>query len=272
MITKLSIIFTIVLSISSFILFCVLDVPVVYGILFSISIFIFILGCFAVIMMLLLYYKGKHYATIYDPKDKKRWNLMNDTSRFITFWLNIKIRVNGLEKLELGNTYVFYSNHQSFLDMFVYDIVLKDFPRGSMYKKEHETNPLISGMVKGLGGISIDRNDDRSAIKSVINIIKEVDKGVNFMIYPEGTRSKKQTMNNYHAGCFKISQKSNSKLVILSIDGAYKWTRVVPFIRTNVYVNVIDVYDKEYCQSMSSVELCKEVFEKTKTSIECHTK
>lgn len=268
MILFLSIVFSFLLAITSYILSYIINKNILISLIIGIFAFLLVIALFCGAIILILIFKGKQFAKTYDPRDKKRWRLMNDVSSFIIFWLGIKIHVKGMDKLPKKQPLVFYSNHQGFLDMFVYDLVLKSYPRGSMYKIEHTKNPIISGMVKALGGVPIDRSDDRSAVKSVLTIINEVKNGVNFMIYPEGTRSRGITLNDYHAGSFKIAQKSGAPLVVLAIDGAYKKSCAIPFFRTNIYVEIVDVYENEKICSMPTVELSKLVFEQTKKALE----
>lgn len=264
MITKLSKILSIVLPITSFVLFYfVARIKLVYCFLLAIATFLLVILVFCIYILVLFPILGKIWAKTYDPKNKTRWKFMNDVSEFSCFWLNIKIHKSGFDKLVPGNTYVFYSNHQSFLDIIAYDLCLKDFPRGSMYKKEHDNSYLISGMVKSLGGIPVDRSNDRAAVKSIIEIINALNSGDNFMIYPEGTRSKGPNIGEYHAGSFKICQKANCKTVILAIDGAYKKRISIPFVRSNINVKVVDVLDSDEVKNISTLELSKMAREKT---------
>lgn len=224
-------------------------------ILISLGYFILSVGIFCLIIMALLLILGKQFAKTYNPHGKGRWFFMYDVARFSCFWLGVKPKVHGLEKIPHDTPIVIYSNHQSYLDMFIFYVVLKDFHHATMYKKIIETYPLASGMAKALGGISIDRDDDREALKVVLKIINEVKKGVSFLIFPEGTRSKGIYMHPYKAGSFKICQKAEAPCVILAIDGTYKPIMTFPFIPTPIYINVCDVVTPEKANEMTSIEL-----------------
>ena len=243
--------------------------PIWLIILLAIFTWIIILGIICIYILLALHFRGKKYAINYDPKDPKRWRFMNNVSSFSCFWLGLRIKKVGFEKLNTKNPVVFYSNHCHFTDIILYDLVLKDYPRGSMYKKEHNTNPIFGGMVKGLGGVEIDRDNDRAAIKSIMEITKRVNDGVNFMIYPEGTRSKDGNIGEYHPGSFRIVEKAkDAKLAILAI----KYSSFIPisfiFFPRHVYIELVDVLDKEDFNDKTTVELAKEVEERTKQALE----
>ena len=172
------------------IIFILNDYSIGFTILYTILIFLVIIFLFCLLIVSLLPIVGNHFAKTYNPHDKKRWRFMVDISRFSCFWLGIRIKIEGLDTISSNKTLVFYSNHQSYIDPLIYYTVLHQFPHATMYKESISKLQLASGMAKALGGVSIDRSDDRSAMKSMITIIKEVKSGVNFFIFPEGTRSR----------------------------------------------------------------------------------
>jgi 1-acyl-sn-glycerol-3-phosphate acyltransferase len=139
------------------------------------------------------------------------------------------------------------------------DYVLKKYNFASMYKIEHDSNILFSGIIKILGGVAIDRSNDRQAVKGILEIINKVKNGQNYMIYPEGTRSHSKKLNEYHAGSFKVFQKTESSLVVIAIDGADKKGCFIPLIPTHLYFEIVDVFDSDEMRKMPTVELAAEV-------------
>ena len=212
-----------------------------------------------VIIILALHFRGKYFKEHPDYLEKKRWRLMNDASRFSCFWLGLSIKKVGLEKLPKGENVIFYSNHMHFSDIIVYDLVLKDYPRGSMFKKEFEHNFIFGDMAVGLGGVSVDRSNDRSAAMSVIEIIKRVKNGSSFMIYPEGTRNKEGIIGAYHPGSFKVAMKTEKPIVVMYIDYSKKISPSMPFLPTKVYVEVVDVLYYDDYKDIPTVELAEKV-------------
>lgn len=210
---------------------------------------------FCLISIFFLYVLGRHYKKLNDPKNPKIWRFMLDIAHFSCFWLGIRIKVDGIEKLKKGEKYVFYGNHQSYIDPLIFHIVLHDFPHASMYKAVIDKYNIASYMAKALGGVSIEREDDRKAMVSIIEIIKKIKSGLNFFIFPEGTRSRGIGMHHFKAGSFKIAQKVDAKMVILAIDGSYRKRLTVPFIYTPVYVKIVDVVDTNSIANENTQEL-----------------
>lgn len=237
-------------------------------ILITLGTFLGTVAFFCLLIMFLLIVLGKSLAKTYNPKGKFRWFFMCDVARFSCFWLGVRPKVEGLEKMPKDSTFVFYANHQSYLDMFIFYTVFKDYPHATMYKKIIDTYPLASGMARALGGIPIDREDDKDALKVIINIIKEVKSGVNFLVFPEGTRSKGIYLHPYKPGSFKIAQKACVPAVLLAIDGAYKPVMTFPFIRTRVLVKVVDVMYPNEWQDKNTIEMAKYAEEKVAQALD----
>lgn len=217
------------------------DAHILVTMFLPVGILIVLVGLYCLLVMLLLLTVGKHYGKTYDPKNPKRWRFMRDVAKFSCFWLGVRTNVTGLEKIPADSTVVFYSNHESYLDMFILYTILKKWPHATMYKKIIDTYPLASGMARALGGVAIDRDDDKQALKVILTIIKEVNEGVNFLVFPEGTRAKEGHLNPYKAGSFKIVQKTKTPAVLIALDGTFKKMMTFPFIPTFIYFNVVDV-------------------------------
>lgn len=265
MLKKLSLILTIGSFIITFCLGLLFKLKLGFIILFSFLAFIIVLGVYCVWIMLTLCSFASAKVTKTEEQYRK---YMHELSDFILFWLGMKIHVKGLEKLNKENTYVFYSNHQGFIDIFLNDAILKEFNFASMYKIEHNNNPLFKGLVKALGGVAIDRTNDRQAAQGVIEIIKKVRSGTNFMIYPEGTRSRGLKLKNYHAGSFKVIQKTNATMAIIVIDGCYKKSCFIPLFPTHLYFEVVDVVDSESIKLLPTKELAEMVQNKAQAALD----
>lgn len=233
------------------------NIHIVWSILIGIGSAIVMIAIFCLITMLFLIILGKKFAKTYNPLGKVRWFFMRDVARFSCFWLGVNRHVYGLEKIPTDTPIVIYSNHQSYLDMFIFYLAFKKFPHATMYKQVIATYPLASGMAKALGGIPIDREDDRKALEVIIQIIKEVKKGVSFLVFPEGTRTKDTYLNPYKPGSFKIAQKAGVPAVIVIIDGTYRKRMTFPFIPTNIYIKVVDVIKPEEMKELTTVELAE---------------
>ena len=61
-------------------------------------------------------------------------------------------------------------------------------------------------------------------------------------IYPEGTRSKTCQLLPFHNGVFKIAQKAEAPIAVLSITGTEKISKRTPVQDTDVYLDILEVF------------------------------
>jgi 1-acyl-sn-glycerol-3-phosphate acyltransferase len=93
----------------------------------------------------------------------------------------------------------------------------------------------------------IDRENARNAVKT-INLAADVIKSgeASMMVYPEGTRNKEaKGLLPFHNSVFKIAQKAQCPIVVLSTRGTEKVRKRAPFRRSDVYLKVLAVIDAE---------------------------
>ncbi|MCM1514616.1 MAG: 1-acyl-sn-glycerol-3-phosphate acyltransferase [Anaeroplasma bactoclasticum] len=227
----------------------------VWAIVLAVCALLVTVAIFCVIILILLPTMGKHFEKKADPSNLKCWYFMTDVAKFSCFWLGIRIYVHGIEKLPPHATYVFYSNHQSYIDPLIYHAAFSKIPHATMYKKVIDRYIFAGPMARALGGVSIDRDDDREAMESVVSIIKKVKKGVHFSIYPEGTRSRGIGLHHFKAGSFKIAQKSGGILVLCALDGSYRKRLSIPFWYTPVHIEIVEVMTSEEAKTYPTHEL-----------------
>jgi 1-acyl-sn-glycerol-3-phosphate acyltransferase len=132
-----------------------------------------------------------------------------------------RINIIGLENLPKDETVLFVSNHQSNFDI---PLLLStiDVPKGFIAKKELENWPIISSWAKYINCIFMDRDNLRKSAASIIEGINLLKSGYSMVIFPEGTRSKGQPVDEFKGGSFKLATKSKCLIVPLTINGTYK--------------------------------------------------
>ena len=119
-------------------------------------------------------------------------------------WSGMKIRVRGLENLQEDQSYVFISNHRSYLDtamMFAYT----GKKMGVIAKKEM-LNWLVAGkFMQYVNVIAIDRTNTESAIKTMANAADKMREGVSFGVFAEGTRAMPRELLPFKKGAFHLA-------------------------------------------------------------------
>jgi 1-acyl-sn-glycerol-3-phosphate acyltransferase len=138
-------------------------------------------------------------------------------SRLILVTTGVRVRVEGLDVLEPGRTYIFVSNHQSIYDIPVIFWWLP-YQLRIIAKESLGSFPFIGWHLRRTGHLLVDRrNPDRAGILRRWRDL--VVKGLSLIIFPEGTRSTDGRVGRFKAGSFMLAIEAGLPVVPLSIVG-----------------------------------------------------
>jgi len=138
--------------------------------------------------------------------------------KVITAASGVKVRVEGLERLDHGKPYIFVANHQSQFDIFVLDGYF-DMDFRWLAKKELFRIPFFGWAMLLAGSIPVDRSHGRQALKSLDQAAKRIAAGASVIIFPEGTRSPDGKLQPFKAGGMQLAIRSGVELVPVAIMG-----------------------------------------------------
>ena len=157
-------------------------------------------------------------------------------SRSIIRLLLVPITVTGQENIQKGQSYVFVSNHQSFLDVFaIYGWLPANFKW--LMKKELRRVPFVGFACKVAGHIFVDRANPVAALHSIKEIEAELQNGVSTVIFPEGTRTKTGEMGRFKRGAFQVALDLHLPIIPISLTGCYEaMPRGTYYARTHSHI------------------------------------
>ena len=142
-------------------------------------------------------------------------------SRSLIHLLLVPVTVSGEENIHQGQSYVFVSNHQSFLDVFaIYGWLPVNFKW--LMKKELRRIPVVGFACKVAGHIFVDRANAKAALQSIKEIESELQDGVCTVIFPEGTRTRTGEMGRFKRGAFQVALDLHLPVVPISLSGCYE--------------------------------------------------
>lgn len=134
----------------------------------------------------------------------------------------VTIESYGLENIPKENGFIFFPNHQGLFDGLVF-LESCPVPFAFVIKKEASNIILLKQVISALRAIVIDREDIRQSMQVINQMAEEVKKGRNFLIFPEGTRSK---MGNqllpFKGGTFKSAVKAKCPIVPCALIDSFK--------------------------------------------------
>ena len=135
---------------------------------------------------------------------------------------NVTVQVHGRENIPTEGGFMLCSNHQGLFDVLAIACNC-DMPISAVYKKELKDIPLIKEIAACTHAFAMDREDVRQSMTVIQNVANEFEKGRNYLIFPEGTRSKKgNEMMEFHHGTFKCVVKAKSPILPIAVIDSYK--------------------------------------------------
>lgn len=135
---------------------------------------------------------------------------------------NIELQVSGQENIPRENGFMLYSNHQGMFDILAIAATC-DAPFGVVLKKELYNIPFLHQIALCTKSFAMDREDVRQSLTVIQNVTQEVKSGRNYLIFPEGTRSRLgNTMVDFHSGSFRCATKSHCPIVPIALIDCFK--------------------------------------------------
>ncbi|MFV0499224.1 MAG: lysophospholipid acyltransferase family protein [Bacilli bacterium] len=164
-----------------------------------------------------------YYIYLNKKKDyKKIYSMTNWVFYSVLKLSRIKYKVIGLENiLNIDNGFLVVSNHQSYFDIPVISLALKELGVSFISKSSILKVPIISHYMQVMSCIFLKRDNIKSGLNMIKNGSKLLKNGVNLVIFPEGTRSENGKMNKFKAGSLKIATRGKSSIVPISISFSY---------------------------------------------------
>ena len=183
-----------------------------------------------------------------------RWLLHTATNAVLKV-LGVHIHVSGMEKVPKDTRFLLVSNHRSNYDPIVTWHVFRDYDLSFVSKPENFKIPMFGRIIRKCCFLPIDRENPKNAIVT-INKAAELIKAdtVSVGIYPEGTRSREENMLPFHNGVFKIAQKADVPIVVITVTGTDRICKRI-FRGTDVRVNILDVIPAEKVKAMKTAEI-----------------
>ena len=135
---------------------------------------------------------------------------------------NIDLQATGTENIPKEGGFMLYANHQGMFDILAVAATC-DIPVGAVLKKELYDIPFIHQVAICTKSFPMDREDVRQSLTVIQSVIREVKAGRNYLIFPEGTRSRDgNRMGQFHSGSFRCATKSKCPIVPVALVDSFK--------------------------------------------------
>ena len=135
-------------------------------------------------------------------------------------WLSgVDVKVTGQELLVPQQTYVFVSNHRSYLDA---KPLFCDTGRriGLVAKKELLKAPVLGYGMGFVNVLAIDRSNRERAVQTMRQVTARLRSGISFAVCPEGTRARPGQMLPFKKGAFHIAIEAGVPIVPVALKNS----------------------------------------------------
>lgn len=164
-----------------------------------------------------------HYAKHTDEyPEVEKWRHIQYILKLAIKGGNIDLKVTGLENIPQDGGFMMFANHQGMFDVLAIASTC-DQPLGTVFKKELDGVPFLHQITLCTKSFSMDREDVRQSLTVIQNVTEEVKNGRSYLIFPEGTRSKKgNEMLEFHGGSFRCATKGKCTVIPIALIDSYR--------------------------------------------------
>lgn len=184
---------------------------------------------------------------------------------------NIDLQVSGTENIPKEGGFMLYANHQGMFDVLAVAATC-DIPVGAVLKKELYDIPFLHQVAICTKSFPMDREDVRQSLTVIQSVIREVKAGRNYLIFPEGTRSRNgNQMGQFHSGSFRCATRSKCPIVPVALVDSFKVLDQKGSKPVTVQIHYLKPICWEEYGNLKTTELAALVKERIAQAIEAHT-
>jgi len=146
----------------------------------------------------------------------RRW------ARVVLAAAGVKVELEGLEHIAPTGSYVFVSNHASYMDT---PVVLANIPVQFRFlaKRGLFQIPLLGTHLSQAGHIPVPREDPRASVKTMQLAAETIQRRrISMLVFPEGGRSADGVMREFKEGAAYIAIRAGVPVVPLAILGTHE--------------------------------------------------
>lgn len=199
--------------------------------------------------------------------EQERYDYLRQLVKKVNKTGRVTLEVYGVENLPEKNGFVMFPNHQGLFDALAL-IEASPKPFGAVIKKEAANIILVKQVIRLLHGLSLDRQDTRNAMMVIKQITEEVNNGRNYVIFPEGTRSRKgNEILEFKAGTFKCAVNAKCPIVPVALINSFRPFDISSIKKETVQVHFLEPILYTQYMGMKTQEIAHLVHDKIQEEI-----
>lgn len=207
-----------------------------------------------------------------DYEELDKWRHIQYVMRKLHKKSKVELIVHYWENRPTTNGCMIYANHQGLYDPIAI-AATSCIPFGAVCKEELRKVPIIKDIITATKSFCIDRSSIKQSLKIFNSVADEVKNGRNYVIFPEGTRSKDgNTMGEFHAAAFKCALKSKCDIYPVALVDSYKAFDQKGSGKVTVHINYLPCIKYSEYKDMNSTALSELVKSRIQATLDIYNK
>lgn len=202
---------------------------------------------------------------------KEKYALLQHITRRACQAGRVTLEMHGLENIPEQPGFIFFPNHQGFFDGLTF-LATCPQPFSVVMKKETANWILVKQVRLLLGAILLDRSSLKNAVEVINEMAARVKNGENFLIFPEGTRSRRgNEVGEFKGGTFKSAMGSRCPIVPVALIDCFRPFDTHSIKPVTVQIHYLPPIPYEEYQGMRTKEIAHMVRERIEAVIQANT-
>jgi len=199
-----------------------------------------------------------------------RYRFLRDITRKVNRRGGITIECHGLDNIPKETGYILFPNHQGMFDAMAF-LETHERPFATVSKIEVTRVFFLRNIIRMLQAEIIDRDDLKQSLTVIQNVARRALDGENFLVFPEGTRSKQgNKVGEFKGGAFKSAMKAKCPVVPVALVDAYKIFDTNSIKKTTVQIHYMEPLYYEDYKDMKSTQIAALLQERIQDEINRH--
>ena len=177
--------------------------------------------------------------------------------------VGVHVHPQGLEKIPTDGRFMLVCNHCSNIDPVILLGYFRDSQLAFISKRENKDMFLVGKLMHKLLCQLINRENDREALKTIINcinILKE-DKA-SIAVFPEGYIHDDRKFHHFRNGVFKIAQKANVPIVVCTMTNtADSISNLLHLKPSHIDLHLLEVIPAQELQGVNTAQIGQRIYD-----------
>lgn len=210
-------------------------------------------------------------ARMAGPEDRhtiqQRYDYIAKMTRRIIDRGRVTIEVTGVEHIPCEEGFILFPNHQGLFDMLaIFSTCPK--PLSVVIKKEASKWILVKQVLGATRSLAMDRDDIKDQVRTIGEVTRLVKEGRNFVIFPEGHRSRKgNEILDFKSGTFKSALKAGCPIIPVALVNSFRPFDINSLNQEYVQVHYLEAIRQEQYIGMKTSEIAHLVHDRIQEEI-----